>query len=108
MLAALLAAGHGVAAVRHVDPRHTAAQDAGEGGAERPYRTLAYAMKSLRPGDTLNIAPGTYRESLVFREIDWSGAPITIRAAGKGEVLIKGSDIVTGWERVAAGLYVKR
>lgn len=107
-LVALLVAGEGTAAVRHVDPGHSSAQDAGEGDAGRPYRTLAHAMKRLQPGDTLNIAPGTYRESLIFAEIDWSGAPTSIRPRGKGEVLIKGSNVVTGWERVEAGLYVKR
>jgi parallel beta-helix repeat protein len=97
------------AAIRYVDPAKPGAQDSGEGDAARPYRTLAYAMKRLQSGDSLNIAPGTYRESLIFPEIEWTGAPTSIQPTVKGgEVLIKGSDVVTGWERVRDGLFVKR
>ena len=108
LLAAALAAGPAAAALRHVDPGHAAASDVGEGEAARPYRSLAYAMKRLRPGDTLTIAPGTYRESLIFPEIAWSGAPTSVQPAGEGDVLIKGSDVVEGWEPMGAGLFVKR
>ena len=108
MLSTLLAAGPGIAAIRYVDPAHPAAQDAGEGGAKQPYRTLAYAMKQLRAGDTLNLVPGTYRESLIFPEVSWTGAPTSVQPVGDGEVIIKGSDVVDGWKRVEAGLYVKR
>ncbi|HXV11540.1 MAG TPA: right-handed parallel beta-helix repeat-containing protein [Burkholderiales bacterium] len=104
--AALLAPA--VAAVRVVDPAHPAARDAGDGGKAQPYVTLGYAMKRLQAGDTLYIAPGTYRESLIFPERDWSGAPTSVQPAGKGTVLVKGSDVVTGWKRLEDGLYVKR
>lgn len=96
------------AAVRHVDPAHAAAHDAGDGSAQIPYRTLGHAMKQLRPGDTLNIAAGVYREALVFPELAWSGTPTLIQPAANGDVLIKGSDVVTGWEPVQGGLFVKR
>jgi parallel beta-helix repeat protein len=109
VLAIALSGGHALAAIRYVDPANPAAQDAGEGDAKRPYRSLAYAVKRLRPGDTLNIAPGTYRESLIFPDMSWSGAPTSVQPVSKGaEVLIKGSDRVGGWERVEPGLFVKR
>jgi parallel beta-helix repeat protein len=103
-----LLAGDALAAVRHVDPSHAAAGDAGEGGAERPYRTLAHAMRQLRPGDTLEIGPGVYRETLAFRGIDWSGGPTVVRARPGAHVLIKGSDVVTGWQRAGDSIFVKR
>jgi parallel beta-helix repeat protein len=96
------------AAVRHVDARHPAAQDSGDGSAQRPYRSLSYAMKQIRAGDTLNIAPGVYRDALIFPDIGWSGAPTVIQPASPGEVLIKGSDVVTGWEAVERGLFVRQ
>ena len=108
LLALLAAAAEGMAGARYVDPANPAAQDAGDGSAQRPYRTLAYAMKQLRPGDSLNLAPGTYRGTLAFPEISWTDAPTRVQPVGKGEVIIKGSDVVNGWERVEAGLYVKR
>jgi len=96
------------AAVRHVDPSSPAAQDSADGSAQQPYRSLSYAMKQMRPGDTLNIAPGVYRDALIFPDIAWSGAPTVIQPASSGEVLIKGSDVVTGWEAVQRGLFVRR
>jgi hypothetical protein len=96
------------AATRYVDSSHTAAEDSGEGGAARPYRSLAHAMNALQPGDTLNIAAGTYRESLVFpRHESWKGATV-VQAATTGDVLIKGSDVVGDWEPLKEGLFVKR
>jgi len=109
LLVAALAGGHVLAAVRYVDPANSAAQDSGEGDAQRPFRSLAYAVKRLRPGDTLNVAAGTYRESLIFPDMSWTGAPTSVLPVSKdAEVLIKGSDVVSGWERVEAGLFVKR
>lgn len=97
-----------LAEVRYVDPAHSTADDTGAGSARRPYRTLSYAMKRLRPGDTLRIAPGVYRDALIFPETDWSGAATLIEPAADGKVLIKGSDIVTGWQAVSPGMFVKR
>lgn len=109
LLATALAGTPCLAATRFVDPAHPAAQDAGAGDAARPYRTLAHAAKQLRPGDTLNIAAGTYRESLVFPDMPWTGAPTSVQPVVKGAVVtIKGSDAVTGWERAGPGLFVKR
>jgi parallel beta-helix repeat protein len=96
------------AAVRYVDPANPAARDAGEGAAGRPYRTLTHAMKGLKPGDTLNIGAGVYREAIVFPAIDWAGPPTVIQPAAGAEVLIKGSDVVSGWERGDDGVFVRR
>lgn len=107
-LGALLAVAPAVAAVRYVDPSNPDATDAGGGTASQPYRSLAYAMKELRPGDVLNLAPGVYREGIRFPAEDWSSAAQTvIQSAPGGEALIKGSDVVTGWQQRGAGLYVK-
>jgi parallel beta-helix repeat protein len=107
LLAVTLACDMSVAAVRHVNPSHPAAQDTGDGAAARPHKTLAHAMKQLRPGDTLNIGAGIYREALIFPDIDWSGVATLIQPAG-GDVVIKGTDLVTGWEHMGDGLHVKR
>jgi parallel beta-helix repeat protein len=107
-LLVVLSNGTAAAAVRYVDPSHAAARDAGDGGASQPYKSLAHAMKQLQPGDTLNLAAGTYREALQFPARNWSGGPTVIQPAGGAAVLVKGSDIITGWERLANGLHVKR
>ena len=108
LLATALSTGTAAAAVRYVDPAHAAAADAGDGAPERPYKSLGHAMKQLQPGDTLNLAAGTYRESLLLPARNWSGGSTVIQAASSAEVWIKGSDVVTGWERQANGVHVKR
>lgn len=75
------------------------ASDDNPGTAERPFRTITRGIKELRPGDTLTVRGGTYREGV---EIDLVGSaehPITIRAAEGETVVIKGSEVVTGWTR---------
>lgn len=95
-----------------VNPAHPGSRDSGDGGASQPYRTLAYAVKQLKPGGRLLIANGVYRESIDLRQAQLKTAqdasPTVIEAEPGGKVLIKGSDIVTGWEALAGGLFVKR
>lgn len=106
MLAAL-AGGAAPAAMLYVDPGNPGATDSGAGDALHPYRTLTYAMKQLRPGDTLSIAGGVYRESLIFPAISWSAGSTVIQPLSSAPVLIKGSDVVTGWTPLGGGLFVK-
>ena len=111
LLVALLAVAlHAGAAERYVAPAASAARDAGAGTKAQPYASLEYAMRQLRPGDVLNLAPGTYRAALRFPERAWPAhAPRTViqSAPGGQEALIKGSDVVTGWKKAGPGLFVK-
>ena len=54
--------------------------DSNPGAETAPLRTLAYALCNLRPGQTLNIAPGVYKESIIMGAFGDSSAPIIIRA----------------------------
>ncbi|HET6493269.1 MAG TPA: hypothetical protein VFG44_09870, partial [Burkholderiales bacterium] len=104
---ALLLTGSSYAGIRYVDPANPGTVDSGAGDALHPYRTLTFAMTQMRPGDTLNIASGVYRESIVFPGITWGSLPTLIQPMGTEPVLIKGSDIVTGWAALGGGLFVK-
>lgn len=110
-LVALLAfALHAGAAERYVAPGNPSARDAGDGTKARPYRSLGYAMRRLRPGDTLNLESGTYRAAIRFPDHGWpQNAPRTViqSAPGGALALIKGSDPVTGWNKAGPGLFVK-
>ena len=44
-----------------------------------PFGTLAHALCNLRPGQTLNVLPGTYRESVIMGAFGDAGASVTIR-----------------------------
>ena len=77
------------------------------------YRTIGDALKDLQPGDELVIAAGTYRETLRLPERDWSHGSTVIRGERAGAVLIKGSDVVTGWQPAdggegSRGVFVRR
>ncbi len=50
-----------------------------------PFGTLAYALCNLRPGQTLYVLPGTYRESVVMGAFGDAGASITIRGIMQGD-----------------------
>lgn len=119
-----LISSHLIAAERVVALNHPNAQDQGAGTAAAPYKSLSYAMSQLRPGDSLIIEAGTYRDALifpdkVFRRIDANAiaagklrdaapsTPAPTRIEGKGKVLIKGSDVVTDWRDLGNGRFVK-
>lgn len=102
------AAGFAHATERLVASHDPAAIDAGAGTRARPYRTLAYAMSQLMPGDTLRIAAGTYREALIFPARAWSLDKPTLIVGDRAGVTLLGTDIVNGWTRQANGLFVKQ
>lgn len=60
----------------------TTGKDDNPGTEAQPFKTFAHAVTVLKPGDTMLVAPGTYRESLadiVPSGRDWS-APVTLKA----------------------------
>jgi parallel beta-helix repeat protein len=54
--------------------------DSNPGDKTAPLGTLAFALCNLEPGQTLNIMPGTYEESIIMGAFGDSSAPIVIRA----------------------------
>lgn len=97
------------AAVRYVAPAHPQAEDSGIGTEDKPYRSIAFAMTRLMPGDVLRIAGGTYREALILPNRAWSkDKPTVIEGDEKNPVILLGTDRVDGWEAVGKDLYVVR
>lgn len=102
------------AATFHVDQAHPKANDNGNGTVEAPFKTLGAAVPHLAPGDSLLIGSGVYRESLNLRDAlllqgtTGGVAQTKIEARTNANVIIRGSDIVTNWERVSPGVFVKR
>ncbi|MBL8327778.1 MAG: right-handed parallel beta-helix repeat-containing protein [Rubrivivax sp.] len=94
------------AAVWIVDPSSARASDTGPGNASTPLRSLAEAARRLQPGDTLRIARGVYREPLVLPRRAWNSSTRTVieRLGTGGEVLIKGSAILSGWQKSSQGV----
>jgi Right handed beta helix region len=74
--------------------------DTGEGFASSPLRTISRAADLARPGDTVLVHGGEYREWVRPRRGGLGGTRrITYQAAPGEHVVIKGSERVTGWEQ---------
>ncbi|NLX99012.1 MAG: DUF1565 domain-containing protein [Rhodopirellula sp.] len=86
---------------------HETGADAATGEAQQPFRSIALAIKSAGPGDTIHLAPtGTpYREVASFyNKSGEAGRPITLD--GHGAVLSGAEPLDPArWEQVTGGLY---
>jgi hypothetical protein len=75
--------------------------DAADGTAAHPYRTIGRAARAAMPGDTITVHAGVYRERVGPPRGGNSDAERIVYQAASGEsVEIKGSEIVKGWIRV--------
>ena len=52
--------------------------DRNPGSRQAPLATIAAAAARAKAGDTVNIAPGVYREKVIFRKSGTHAAPITV------------------------------
>jgi len=87
--------------VYYVAPRHpAAADDPGWGYPAVPFATLAKACAVARPGETILLCGGVYRETLRPRCDD-----LTIRSMNGEKVVISGADLISGWQREANGAW---
>ena len=69
----------------HVSP---AGRDGREGTAERPIRTIQFAVDRAKPGDRIILQPGIYPEPVVIKRGGSKERPIVIRAAGKWKAIL--------------------
>ena len=75
--------------------------DHNPGTAEAPFRTINHAAQVAAPGDTVQVHEGIYREWVSPRNGGRSAYErITYEAAPGEHPVIKGSEVVTGWEKV--------
>ena len=65
--------------------------DEASGEENHPWRTLAHAVKQLRPGDTLYLRAGTYFEQVYLGLHGKADAPIIIRSYPGEQAIIDGS-----------------
>ncbi len=87
--------------ILNVDPKHHDATDDDRRDEPRPFKSISAAAKAARPGDTIRIAPGIYREAVALEHGGEPGAPLTFEAAVTGGVIVSGADILAGWKRQA-------
>ena len=92
------------AATYYVANEDAKAADENNGSEAAPWKTITRSLKGLKPGDTVLIKSGTYRESV--RMDTNQGFPvlknymetITVAAFPGQQPVIKGSEVLTGWK----------
>jgi len=80
--------------------------DDGNGSVAIPFRTISTAAQFAEPGDEIIVHEGVYRESInPPRGGDSDSNRIVYRAAEDEEVIIKGSEVVSGWTSQGNGVW---
>src|SRR4051812_22606096 len=94
---------HATASVLHVA---TTGSDTACGSEDRPFRTINRAAAVARPGDTVRVHGGEYREWVTPPRGGLSDRRrITYEAAAGEHVVIKGSERVRGWEPAGGSVW---
>lgn len=94
----------------HVNQNHSNASDSNTGRIGTPLSTISQAVELSSAGDLIIVHDGTYREAVTINKsgTDWK-KPIFIRKAdSSSSVIIKGSDLVTGWTLHSGNIWKKR
>ncbi|MBD3344432.1 MAG: hypothetical protein GF401_05165 [Chitinivibrionales bacterium] len=76
-----------------VDQQHPLASDSNDGTIDSPYLTIAPAADTARPGDTVLVHEGIYRERVAPARGGEEGQPIVYMAAPGNTVILKGSAV---------------
>lgn len=91
------------AAEYHVSPNGL---DGNNGSQSKPFRTISEAAQIAQPGDVITVHEGIYRERVnPPRGGTSDGERIVYQAAPGEKVVIKGSEIITKWEKVQEGVW---
>ena len=75
--------------------------DAHDGSAPQPFKTISAAARLAQPGDVITVHEGVYRERInPPRGGESNQKRIVYQAAPGEQVVIKGSEVIKGWEKV--------
>jgi len=98
----LLTIVFGVASFAHARVWHVSVEgdDGAPGTLRQPFRTISRAAEEARPGDTVLVHEGVYREWVRPPRGGSSGTQrITYMAAPGEKAVIKGSEVINGWKK---------
>jgi len=75
--------------------------DTNKGTAEAPFKTISKAAEVAQPGDFITVHEGTYREQINPPRGGRSDRERIVYQANHGDkVIIKGSEVIKGWQKV--------
>ncbi|MBI4951798.1 MAG: right-handed parallel beta-helix repeat-containing protein [Myxococcales bacterium] len=90
----------------HVAP---GGDDAADGSEATPFASIGRGLDAAQPGDSVVVHAGTYHEEITLPRGGTAGAPITLRAAGDGPVVMDGADPAllspAAWSDEGGGLW---
>ena len=69
------------------------------GTADRPFKTLKQASRSLKPGDKAMIHPGIYHEQIMGGVSGTAEAPIVYEGVDRDKVILRGSMFLDDWRQ---------
>src|SRR5688500_11425942 len=75
----------------------TNGSDSNAGAVTAPFRTIQRAANLAKPGDTVYVRGGTYRETVRPANNGTASARIAYKAYPGEKVTVSGADVVTGW-----------
>ena len=80
--------------------------DTNVGSEAKPFASIFQAVQYAYPGDIITVHEGTYREWVnPIRGGESDDKRIVYRAVAGERVEIKGSEVVTGWQKVKDGVW---
>ncbi|MBR2474587.1 MAG: right-handed parallel beta-helix repeat-containing protein [Clostridia bacterium] len=85
----------------------TCGNDCFDGTVDAPFRTINHAAQVAVAGDTVRVYGGTYREWVDPKNSGTEHAHITYEAMTGETPVIKGSEIITDWERIEGTVWKK-
>ena len=71
----------------------------GDGSSRDPFKTINEAAEAALPGDTVEVAPGIYRENVVPRNAGTEDKRITYISREPRKAVITAAEVLAGWER---------
>lgn len=80
----------------------------GNGSKESPFKAINDAAKIAKPGDTVYVAPGIYREYVNPRYAGTEDNRISYISEEPLKAIITGAELVTNWELYQGTTYVTR
>ncbi|MHC4739932.1 MAG: right-handed parallel beta-helix repeat-containing protein [Planctomycetota bacterium] len=80
--------------------------DTNDGSASRPFKTISAAAQVAQGGDTITVHKGVYRERINPPRGGISDDKRIVYQAAAGEkVIIKGSEVINGWQKVQGNIW---
>lgn len=81
----------------------------GDGSQDAPFRRIGQAAEAARPGDTVIVAPGIYRECVNPKNGGTSDRNrIVYRSQVPGAAVITGAEEIREWDHVRDDIWMTR